>query len=159
MCRSLGSSIWCCKLFYGATRFTLAVLFFYFGQQNVDTFLYFCRQTENTKLKRGLQHFVDKTDTFCGEIFHIYKTKKGVIHMTLQEVAQQLGKQESTIYKNFKRTQESLLKKGIILTRWGPDDYEIEYEEVDESFLEERDRQRRIERLRKELEELEGQGE
>lgn len=49
--------------------------------------------------------------------------------MTLQEVAQQLGKSESTIYKNFKRTQESLLKKGIILTRWGTDDYEIEYEE------------------------------
>ena len=68
--------------------------------------------------------------------------------MTLQEVAQQLGKQESTIYKNFKRTQESLLKKGIILTRWGPDDYEIEYEEVDESFLEERTRQRKIERLK-----------
>ena len=52
--------------------------------------------------------------------------------MTLQEVAQQLGKQESTIYKNFKRTQESLLKKGIVLTRWGPDDYEIEYEEEKE---------------------------
>ena len=41
--------------------------------------------------------------------------------MTLQEVAQQLGKSESTIYKNFRRTQETLLKKGIILTRWGPD--------------------------------------
>jgi len=52
--------------------------------------------------------------------------------MTLQEVAQQLGKSESTIYKNFKRTQESLLKKGIILTRWGTDDYEIEYEEEEQ---------------------------
>ena len=62
-------------------------------------------------------------------------------------------------YKNFKRTQESLLKKGIILTRWGPDDYEIEYEEVDESFLEERDRQRKFERLEKELKELKEQGE
>ena len=42
----------------------------------------------------------------------------------------------------------------------GDEDYsEIEYEEVDESFLEERTRQRRIERLKKELEELEGQGE
>lgn len=79
--------------------------------------------------------------------------------MTLQEVAQELNRSEKTIYKQFKRTQESLLKKGVILTRWGPDDYEIEYEEVDESFLEERDRQRRIERLRKQLEELEGQGE
>ena len=52
-----------------------------------------------------------------------------------------------------------MLKKGIVLTRWGPDDYEIEYEEVDESFLEERDRQRRIDRLEKELKELKGQGE
>ena len=79
--------------------------------------------------------------------------------MTLQEVAQDLHRSEKTIYKQFKRTQEALLKKGIILTRWGPDDYELEYEEVDESFLEERTRQRRIERLKKELEELEGQGE
>ena len=54
--------------------------------------------------------------------------------MTLQEVAQELNRSEKTIYKQFKRTQESLLKKGIILTRWGPDDYELEYEEVDESF-------------------------
>ena len=79
--------------------------------------------------------------------------------MTLQEVAQELNRSEKTIYKQFKRTQEPLLKKGIILTRWGPDDYEIEYEEVDESFLEERTRQRRIDRLEKELKELKGQGE
>ena len=79
--------------------------------------------------------------------------------MTLQEVAQELNRSEKTIYKQFKRTQESLLKKGIVLTRWGPDDYEIEYEEVDESFLEERTRQRRIDRLEKELKELKGQGE
>ena len=79
--------------------------------------------------------------------------------MTLQEVAQELNRSEKTIYKQFKRTQEALLKKGIILTRWGPDDDELEQEEVDESFLEERTRQRRIERLKKELEELEGQGE
>lgn len=79
--------------------------------------------------------------------------------MTLKEVAEALNRSERTIYKNFKRTQDSLLKKGIILTRWGPDDYEIEYEEVDESFLEERDRQRRIERLEKELKELKEQGE
>lgn len=79
--------------------------------------------------------------------------------MTLQEVAQELNRSEKTIYKQFKRTQESLLKKGIILTRWGPDDYEIEYEEVDESFLEERDRQRRIDRLEKELKELKERGE
>ena len=79
--------------------------------------------------------------------------------MTLQEVAQELNRSEKTIYKQFKRTQESLLKKGIILTRWGPDDYEIEYEEVDESFLEERDRKLKIERLEKELKELKEQGE
>lgn len=79
--------------------------------------------------------------------------------MTLQEVAQELNRSEKTIYKQFKRTQESLLKKGIILTRWGPDDYELEYEEVDESFLEERTKQRRIARLEKELEELKEQGE
>ena len=79
--------------------------------------------------------------------------------MTLQEVAQELNRSEKTIYKQFKRTQEALLKKGIILTRWGPDDYEIEYEEVDESFLEERTRQRRIDRLEKELKELKEQGE
>ena len=79
--------------------------------------------------------------------------------MTLQEVAQELNRSEKTIYKQFKRTQESLLKKGIILTRWGPDDYELEYEEGDESFLQERTRQRKIERLKEQLEELEGQGE
>ena len=79
--------------------------------------------------------------------------------MTLQEVAQELNRSEKTIYKQFKRTQESLLKKGIILTRWGPDDYELEYEEVDESFFEERTKQRRIARLEKELEELNEQGE
>lgn len=79
--------------------------------------------------------------------------------MTLQEVAQELNRSEKTIYKQFKRTQEALLKKGIILTRWGPDDYEIEYEEVDESFLEERTRQRKIERLKEQLKELKGQGE
>lgn len=79
--------------------------------------------------------------------------------MTLQEVAQELNRSEKTIYKQFKRTQEALLKKGIILTRWGPDDYELEYEEVDESFLEERTRQRKIERLKEQLKELKGQGE
>ena len=80
--------------------------------------------------------------------------------MTLQEVAQQLGKSESTIYKNFRRTQETLLKKGIILTRWGPDEYEIEYEDSDKlSYLEEKQRKQRIAKLEKELEELRGQGE
>ena len=49
--------------------------------------------------------------------------------MTLKEVSEALNRTEKSIYKNFRRTQESLLKRGIILTRWGPDDYEIEYEE------------------------------
>ena len=80
--------------------------------------------------------------------------------MTLQEVAQQLGKSESTIYKNFRRTQETLLKKGIILTRWGPDDYEIEYEETGKlSYMEEKQRKQRIVKLEKELEDLRGHGE
>lgn len=80
--------------------------------------------------------------------------------MTLQEVAQQLGKEESTIYRNFKRTQDTLLKKGIILTRWGPDDYEIEYEDSDKlSYIEDEQRKQRIAKLEKELEELKGQGE
>ena len=76
--------------------------------------------------------------------------------MTLKEAAQQLGRSESTIYKNFKRTQQALLKKGIILTRWGKDDYEIEYEETDdESYLHKKARLQEIKKLRKRLVELE----
>ena len=70
--------------------------------------------------------------------------------MTLREVAQQLGKSESTIYKNFKRTQETLKKKGIILTKWGADDYEIEYEEQDE------DKETYLEKMRREYKENKG---
>ena len=66
--------------------------------------------------------------------------------MTLREVAQQLGKSESTIYKNFKRTQETLKKKGI----WGVDDYEIEYEEQDE------DKETYLEKMRREYKESKG---
>lgn len=79
--------------------------------------------------------------------------------MTLQEVAQQLGKSENTIYKNFRRTQETLLKKGIILTRWGPDEYEIEYEEADMTYLEEKQQKAQIEYHKRKLQELEEQGE
>ena len=80
--------------------------------------------------------------------------------MTLQEVARELNRSEKTIYQHFKRTQEALLKKGIILTRWGPDDYEIEYEDSEKlSYIEERQRKQRIAKLEKELEELRGQGE
>lgn len=39
--------------------------------------------------------------------------------MTLQEVCKRLGKSESTLQNSFKRTQENLLKKGIVLTKEG----------------------------------------
>ena len=43
--------------------------------------------------------------------------------MTLQEVSKLLGKSEVTLYKNFKRTQQTLAKKGIILSREGKGEY------------------------------------
>lgn len=79
--------------------------------------------------------------------------------MTLKEVSEALNRTEKSIYKNFRRTQESLLKRGIILTRWGPDDYEIEYEERDMTYLQEKQRKEQIEYYKRKLEELEGQGE
>jgi transcriptional antiterminator len=71
--------------------------------------------------------------------------------MTLQEVAQKLGRSESTIYKNLKRTQDSLEKKGILLIKRGVDDYILDYldPEDDETYLE------RLTRERKELREKE----
>ena len=76
--------------------------------------------------------------------------------MTLQEAARELNRSEKTIYQQFKRTQDSLLKKGIILTRWGPDDYEIEYEESENiSYLRERLKQKQIKYYKKKLQELE----
>jgi AraC-like DNA-binding protein len=39
--------------------------------------------------------------------------------MTLKEVCKALGKSESTLKNAFKRTQENLAKKGIILTKEG----------------------------------------
>lgn len=39
--------------------------------------------------------------------------------MTLEEVAQELSLKPSTIKSHFKRTQETLLKKGILLERDG----------------------------------------
>lgn len=55
--------------------------------------------------------------------------------MTLKEVAALLGKSEKTIKYSFKRTQENLRKKGIILMKWGYGknaEYEIEYEAFDQ---------------------------
>ena len=55
--------------------------------------------------------------------------------MTLREVAHLLGMKENTIYKNLRRTQDNLRKKGIYLSRWGTGkdaDYELEYEELED---------------------------
>lgn len=51
--------------------------------------------------------------------------------MTLEEVAMRLGKSETTLRTKFKRTQENLKKKGIILIKTGYGDnadYQIIYE-------------------------------
>ena len=51
--------------------------------------------------------------------------------MTLKEVAMRLGKSEVTLRTKFKRTQENLKKKGIILIKTGygdKADYQIIYE-------------------------------
>lgn len=51
--------------------------------------------------------------------------------MTLQEVCQILGKSEITLITNFKRTQENLKKKGIVLQKKGVGknaSYEILYQ-------------------------------
>ena len=51
--------------------------------------------------------------------------------MTLEEVAMRLGKSEVTLRTKFKRTQENLKKKGIILVKMGygdKADYQIIYE-------------------------------
>lgn len=54
--------------------------------------------------------------------------------MTLQEVCKVLGKSETTLIGSFKRTQENLKKKGIILLKEGQGkkaNYTIIYEEDD----------------------------
>ena len=58
--------------------------------------------------------------------------------MTLKEVALTLGRSESTILRNFARTQANLKKKGILLMKWGEGKsayYEIEYTALDELEL------------------------
>lgn len=50
--------------------------------------------------------------------------------MTLSELAQILGKSEITLISSFKRTQENLKKKGILITKTGRGknaDYQILY--------------------------------
>ena len=54
--------------------------------------------------------------------------------MTLKEAAPILGLSELTLDWHFPRTQETLRKKGIILSKWGRGkkaEFEIEYEEVE----------------------------
>lgn len=51
--------------------------------------------------------------------------------MTLEEIAMRLGKSEVTLRTKFKRTQENLKKKGIILVKTGygdKADYQIIYQ-------------------------------
>ena len=51
--------------------------------------------------------------------------------MTLEEIAMRLGKSEITLRTKFKRTQENLRKKGILLIKTGygeKADYQIIYE-------------------------------
>lgn len=53
------------------------------------------------------------------------------INMTLEEAAIRLGKSEVTLRTKFKRTQENLKKKGIILIKTGygdKADYQIIYQ-------------------------------
>lgn len=55
--------------------------------------------------------------------------------MTLKEVCKVLGKSETTLISSFKRTQENLAKKGIILIKTGTGkkaDYQILYEKDEE---------------------------
>lgn len=52
--------------------------------------------------------------------------------MTLNEVCKILGKSEITLTTSFKRTQQNLLKKGIILIKEGQGkkaNYTIKYKE------------------------------
>lgn len=54
--------------------------------------------------------------------------------MTLQEVCKILGKSETTLIASFKRTQQNLKKKGILLIKNGVGknaDYQIIYEKDD----------------------------
>lgn len=52
--------------------------------------------------------------------------------MTLKEVCKILGRSETTLITSFKRTQQNLAKKGIILIKTGVGknaDYQIKYME------------------------------
>ena len=62
--------------------------------------------------------------------------RKGCDKMTLHEVCKILGKSETTLIASFKRTQENLRKKGILLTKTGigkKADYQIIYEKDDKN--------------------------
>lgn len=53
--------------------------------------------------------------------------------MTLKEFAQAYGYTELNIYKNFKRTQTALKKKGILLTKNKNGEYFVEHIAPDKS--------------------------
>lgn len=53
----------------------------------------------------------------------------------LEDAAQIIGMAPKTLYRNFKRTQQNLKKKGILIMKWGEkkhQKYQIEYLERDE---------------------------
>ena len=53
----------------------------------------------------------------------------------LEDAAQIIGMTTKTLYRNFKRTQQNLKKKGILIMKWGEKKHQksqIEYLERDE---------------------------
>ena len=62
--------------------------------------------------------------------------------MTLEEIAMRLGKSEITLRTKFKRTQENLKKKGILLIKTGygeKADYQIIYEKENKNETNQKD--------------------
>ena len=53
----------------------------------------------------------------------------------LEDAAQIIGMTPKTLYRNFKRTQQNLKKKGILIMKWGEQKhqkYQTEYLQRDE---------------------------
>ena len=69
----------------------------------------------------------DKSKQNCLHTFNILV--KGEDIMTLEEVAARVGISPSTLYHNFKRTQKSLEKKGLILTKDEDGNYDLKLKE------------------------------
>ena len=54
--------------------------------------------------------------------------------LTLEELAKEVGRAESTLKKNFKTTKANLAKKGVIIERYGSGSsakYTVEYRKED----------------------------